>query len=586
MKGILCVFIYCFLLLNVQLVHSKDITTNDGRNVRILKADKLAYSDNAQALKILRDISVEQLSNEHKIQYALVDLKLTLIAGNYEQGQKKLEVMNPNEMPPKYQILYYKYAIQLSQILGDYVKAFQYLNFTDYLSEKDVPLADWTNIILVAASLNIEAGSLKVSKYWLDKAQAIADKTDDFTIKCKVMANHVYWLKSQEKYTEFSNMQKYATDICLKAKDLWTLRLFKVVESFKLAAEGNYFHQELALLEGLKIMDESKGAIKGDFNYKQTQLLLAESYVNQGKLKQGEVLVTELYDIFREYDFASDLATLHRLKSMIAKQQGDNQRAFVELNKSIFFQDKYDQAVNENQLLHLNAQFASANNKLQNQLDKLVAQRVAIDEEIIRLKAFLTYAIAFLTLIGVAVATSMYMRRQYLSVITADKYDALTGLLTLQGVESELDNYSQINKSQNNNVSLALISIDELAMIKHSFSVDKADRVLANTAAKLTESISGQDVLFRYDDDTFALIVFPRSSEDTVTYLKCVTTPFRPQTIARLKQQTLHLSVIYTDISIAEISSSDTLNVRLNNLLSASNQARRDEQGYVVRFDN
>lgn len=586
MKGILCVFIYCFLLLNVQLVHSKDITTNDGRNVKINKADKLAYNDNAQALKILRDISVKQLSHEHKIQYALVDLKLTVIAGDYEQAQQKLEAMNPNEMPPKYLILYYKYAIQLSQILGDYVKAFQYLNFTDHLSEKDVPLADWTNIILVAASLNIEAGSLKVSKYWLDKAQAIADKTDDFTIKCKVMANHVYWLKSQEKYTEFSNMQKYATDICLKAKDSWTLRLFKVVESFKLAAEGNYFHQELALLEGLKIMDESKGEASGDFNYKQTQLLLAESYVNQGKLKQGEVLVTELYDIFREYDLASDLATLHRLKSMIAKQQGDNQRAFVELNKSVFFQDKYDQAVNENQLLHLNAQFASTNNKLQNQLDKLVKQRITIDEEIIRFKALLTYVISLLTLIGVGVTTSMYMRRQYLSVITADKYDALTGLLTLQGIESELDNYSQINKPQNNNVSLALISIDELAMLKHSFSVDKADRVLAITAAKLTELKNETDILFRYDDDTFALIIFQRAFEDTVTYLKRVSRPFSPKTIARLKEQTLHLSVIYTDVSMIEMLDSDTLNATLNDLLSASSQARCDEQGYVVRFDN
>ena len=178
------------------------------------------------------------------------------------------------------------------------------------------------------------------------------------------------------------------------------------------------------------------------------------------------------------------------------------------------------------------------------------------------------------------------MRRQYLSVITADKHDALTGLLTQHGAESELENYCLSNKQQCNNVSIALISIDELAMIKHSFSVDKADRVLASTAAKLAKSINRQDILFRYDGDNFALIVFQRASEDTVTYLNCVTTPFRPKKIARLKAQTLHLSVIYTDISILEISNNVALNATLMNLLNSSKQSHRDQQGHVTSLDD
>ncbi|MGB1298438.1 MAG: diguanylate cyclase domain-containing protein, partial [Psychrobium sp.] len=325
---------------------------------------------------------------------------------------------------------------------------------------------------------------------------------------------------------------------------------------------------------------------QGEFNYQQTQLLLAESYINQGKLSQGQLLVTKLYDVILAYDLANDLATLHRLKSLIAKAKGNYHLAVDELNEAVMLQERYYQAVNENQLVHLNAQFTSANNKLQNELNSLVEQRIEIDESVIQIKALLIYAIACLTLVGVIVATSMYMRRQYLSVITVDKHDALTGVLTQQGGESELENYSKLNNLQNSNVSMALISIDELAMLKHSFSVDKADRVLAITAAKLTELKNETDILFRYDDDTFALIIFQRACEDTVTYLKRVSRPFSPKTIARLKEQTLHLSVIYTDVSMIEMLDSDTLNATLNDLLSASNQARCDEQGYVVRFDN
>ncbi len=582
MKYILYFFILFSVLFNVQAKSNAEKPLKDNISENIRRAGELAYSDSAQAFKLLKEISADELSPELKIQYAFVDLKLTVIAGKYEEGKSKIDAMKPQEMPPKYLVLYYKYAIQLSQILGDYVQAFQYLNYADQLSEEEVPLVDWVNILLVAAELNIEAGTFKTSKYWLDKAQVIASRTNDDALKCNVLDSTIYWLIVQKDYVEFSKLLNSARAACQKAGDVSVLNLFKVMESFPYKEQKDYVNEELILSQALELMS----GISADFNYRQAQLLLAESYINQGKLNQGNALVTQLYDVFFEYDLTSDLATLHRLKSMIAKQQGNHQLAVEELNRAISFQDSYDQAVNENQLAHLNAQFASANNKLQSRLDKLVAQRITIDEEIIRLKAFLTYAIALLMLIGVVVATSMYMRRHYLSVITADKYDALTGLLTLQGIESELDNDSQINKPQNNNVSLALISIDELAMIKHSFSVDKADRVLAITAAKLTELKNEADILFRYDDDTFALIVFPRSSEDTVTYLKCVTTPFRPKTIARLKQQTLHLSVIYTDISIVEISSSDTLNARLNNLRSASNQARRDEQGFVIRFNN
>ena len=582
MKFVIVLFLSTFITFSVQATVDNEKTVKENSIKSIQVAEELAYEDIEQAFSVLRGIPKDNLSQDIKIQYALTDLRLTIISGAFDEAQHKIDAMKLMKMPDKYLAVYYQYAIKLSQILENYVQAFQYLNYADQLSDKNIPLADWVDILLVAADLNIEAGTVKTSQYWLDKAQKIADETNDYAIKCNVISSYVYLLNSQEKYVEFSNLQNRATEICQKANDVWVLRMFKVIESLKLKSQGNFVEQERALLDAIELM----GAVEGEFNYQQTQLLLAESYINQGKTKLGKALVTRLYDAILAYDLASDLATLHRLKSMIAKQQGDNQRAVEELNKSVSFQDKYDQAVNENQLLHLNAQFVSSNNKLQNQLDKLVKQRVTIDEEIIRFKAFLTYAIAMLTLIGVVVITSMYMRRQYLSVITADKHDALTGLLTQHGAESELESYCQYNKQHSNNVSLALISIDELAMIKHSFSVDKADRVLANTAAKLTESINGQDVLFRYDDDTFALIIFQRNSEDITAYLRRITTPFRPKRIARLKTQTLHLRVIYTDVSIIELSDRDVLNTTLMNLLNSFEQSHRDEQGYVTCLDD
>ena len=582
MKCIFYFFILFSVLFNAQAKSNAEMPLKDSVSEKIRRAGELAYSDSAQAFKLLKDISADELTPDFKMQYAFIDLKLTVIAGKFEEGKRKIDAMKPQDMPPKYLVLYYKYAIQLSQILGDYVQAFQYLNYADQLSEEEIPLVDWVNILLVAGELNIEAGTFKTSKYWLDKAQVIASRSDDDVLKCNVFDSTIYWLIVQKKYVEFSKLLNLARTACQKANDVSILNLFKVMESFPYKEQKDYAKEELILTQALELMS----GISADFNYRQTQLLLAESYINQGKLKQGNALVTQLYDVFFEYDLASDLATLHRLKSMIAKQQGNNQLAVEELNRAVSYQDSYDQAVNENQLAHLNAQFASANNKLQNQLDKLVKQRVTIDEEIIRFKAFLTYAIAMLTLIGVVVITSMYMRRQYLSVITADKHDALTGLLTQHGAESELESYCQYNKQHSNNVSLALISIDELAMIKHSFSVDKADRVLANTAAKLTESINGQDVLFRYDDDTFALIIFQRNSEDITAYLRRITTPFRPKKIARLKTQTLHLRVIYTDVSIIELSDRDALNTTLMNLLNSFEQSHRDEQGYVTCLDD
>lgn len=582
MKYIFYFFISLSVLFNAQATSNAERALEESVGEKIRRAGELAYSDSDQAFKLLKEISVDELSPEFKIQHAFIDLKLTVIAGKYEEGKRKIDAMKPQDMPPKYLVLYYKYAIQLSQILGDYVQAFQYLNYADQLSEEEVPLVDWVNILLVAAELNIEAGTFKTSKYWLDKAQVIASRTDDDVLKCNVLDSTIYWLIVQKDYVEFSKLLNSARAACQKTGDVTVLNLFKVMESFPYKEQKDYAKEELILTQALELMS----GISADFNYRQAQLLLAESYINQGKLNQGNTLVTQLYDVFREYDLASDLATLHRLKSMIAKQQGNHQLAVEELNRAVSYQDSYDQAVNENQIAHLNAQFASANNKLQSQLDKLVEQRVTIDEEIIRLKAFLIYALALLTLIGVIVATSMYMRREYLSVITVDKHDALTGVLTQQGGESELENYSKLNNLQNSNVSMALISIDELAMLKHSFSVDKADRVLAITAAKLTELKNETDILFRYDDDTFALIVFQRTCEDTVTYLKRVTKPFTPKSIARLKDQTLHLSVLYTDASMIEMLNRETLNATLMNLLNSFKQSHRDEQGHVTRFDN
>ncbi|WP_435274095.1 diguanylate cyclase domain-containing protein [Psychrobium sp. nBUS_13] len=582
MKYIFYFFVSLSVLFNVQANSNAERPLEQSVGEKIRKAGELAYSDSDQAFKLLKEISADELTPEFKIQHAFIHLKLTVIAGKYEEGKRKIDAMKPQDMPPKYLVLYYKYAIQLSQILGDYVQAFQYLNYADQLSEEEVPLVDWVNILLVAAELNIEAGTFKTSKYWLDKAQVIASRTDDDVLKCNVLDSTIYWLIVQKDYVEFSKLLNSARAACQKAGDVSVLNLFKVMESFPYKEQKDYAKEELILTQALELMS----GISADFNYRQAQLLLAESYINQGKLNQGNVLVTQLYDVFFEYDLASDLATLHRLKSMIAKQQGNHQLAVEELNRAVSYQDSYDQAVNENQLAHLNALFASANNKLQSQLDKLVEQRVTIDEEIIRLKAFFTYAIALLTLIGAALATSMYMRRQYLSVITVDKHDALTGVLTQQGGGSELENYSKLNNLQNSKVSMALISIDELAMLKHSFSVDKADRVLVITAAKLTELKNETDILFRYDDDTFALIVFQRDYEDIVTYLKRVTKPFTPKTIARLKDQTLHLSVLYTDASMIEMLNRETLNATLMNLLNSSKQSHRDEQGYVACLDD
>lgn len=578
MKPVFIFFVSLLITLNGHAV-----ATADKSGINSIKvAHELAYVDIERALHVLHNVANEELSSDVKIQYALADLRLTIVSGKFDEAQRKVDEMKSMAMPDKYLAQYYQYAIKLSQILEDYVQAFQYLNYVDQLAEEEISLVDWVNILLVAADLNIEAGTLKTSKYWLDKAQKIADKTDDYAIKCNVSSSYAYWLNSQEKYAEFSKLQKQATEVCQMANDVWVLRMFKVIESFKLKQQGDYQGQERALLDAIALMEDAQG----EFNYQQTQLLLAESYINQGKLSQGQLLVTKLYDVILAYDLANDLATLHRLKSLIAKAKGNYHLAVDELNEAVMLQERYYQAVNENQLVHLNAQFTSANNKLQNELNSLVEQRIEIDESVIQIKALLIYAIACLTLVGVIVATSIYMRRQYLSVITVDKHDALTGVLTQQGGESELENYSKLNNLQNSNVSMALISIDELAMLKHSFSVDKADRVLAITAAKLTELKNETDILFRYDDDTFALIIFQRAFEDTVTYLKRVSRPFSPKTIARLKEQTLHLSVIYTDVSMIEMLDSDTLNATLNDLLSASSQARCDEQGYVVRFDN
>lgn len=541
---------------------------------KISLANQIINSDTQRSIEIVESLKNFQLTDSQRDELALVELRLILISGKYSAAEKLIAQLKARALKPTLMAKLYRLAIKLAQAREQYIEAFQYLNYIDQLPEDEIELADRVHILLVAAELNIDAGTFEASKVWLDKAIAIANQSIDLFIKCNVLDSHVYWLAKQEKYQRLEIVLGTAYKVCRQVDDVSSLSLFKVYESIINKDRGEVNRQQSLLREAIVMM----GSMPDNFNIIQAKLLLAESYIKQGELEQGQELLTGLYDIFLEYEFNGELATMHRLASLAAEQSGNIGLAIEEYKRYLSFQQKFDDATNESQLVHLHAQYASSNNKLRNDLIELHLQRKASDKRLSIVKLLFISILAIISILLFFLAINGYMRRRRLDVVKLPDYDALTALPTRESVIEQL---KQSVEEHSRGVVVGVIQIAQLDMVKQSFSIDHSDRLQAQVAAYLIKRLDSKTLLFCNDNESFAFFTERREWPIDIFGQQISTIDLNKTIVPHFS-----LNVVWQEFADTQLLDCSTLKLAFDELKLSLVHREPSQQGKVIRIDN
>lgn len=247
------------------------------------------------------------------------------------------------------------------------------------------------------------------------------------------------------------------------------------------AQRGEYATQQQILEFVLK----EYGELDGQFNVHHNKLLLAESFIDQDLIVEAQDLLASILPDIKASRSESNLATVYRLTSAIHEKNGDISSAVSSYNSFIDCQSRYDTAVNENQLIYLNAQLASSDTDLDERLQQLIVQNRSEKENLSQLNTAIGIICAAIVLILIGFATHYVKNRRKVQIIESRNLDALTRLLSRAAGQQKLVNRYLADNYPNQQILLGYLRIKELNTVIQSYSFDHGDRLIAKVAHQL-----------------------------------------------------------------------------------------------------
>lgn len=520
-------------------------------NKKIDLANDIALDDFPRALEILDkvEMSWSELSEQERAWHGAISMRLRLIEGDYNQARVTVEQVNHMSMLPNHRLQFYLSAIVLNQILEDFVRAFEYLNYAAQIPFDELSKRNKVRLHLVAAELNIDAGTFSHATNWVKKAVSIAKGSNNDRIKCDVLYTQVYLLAKQELFEEARLLLGTATKVCTRVNDMQALSTFKDIQSLIYRERKEYVKQQQILESVLATI----GRTTDSFNYYQTILLFAESLVVQNKFSQAKDALAKLDSFFIENELVGDIATVFRLQSAIEEKENDIGQALNSYKHYIHNQELFDIAINKSQLVHLNAQFASANNELQQTLSRRLDERNDAISKANTMRTLCLVVASVIVLISLCLGIAFYNRRQKVIIIDTDKYDDLTSLLTEKYGQKQAMLTIEAGGARAPLVVVIMLEIGQLDMVSQSLSVAHGDSLLEKSALALSRYTIDSDVLFRCDLTMFCVVTQCYSQADALNYVEKLAHCLGDISIKGINRQAFNFNAGWTSKNVMKI---------------------------------
>lgn len=446
-------------------------------------ADDNLYVDLANSMKVIEKYSQksDSLTPPQLSRLTTVKLRALLITGQMDKAALFINSVKPSVLEQADLLMFHYLVIRYGQAVEDFVLSFQHLNYALKLNDDSLSIALRLKILLAATDLNIDAGTYRNAEKWLNQAIKLVEHSSDISLKCSLNHTQIYFLAKQELYDKVAQIVDEAIDICTQSNEPVSLSMFHVSRSFMFAKRGEYSTQQQILEFVLK----EYGELNGQFNVHHNKLLLAESFINQDLIVEAQDLLASILPDIKASRSESNLATVYRLTSAIYEKNGDISSAVSSYNSFIDYQSRYDTAVNENQLIYLNAQLASSDTDLDELLQQLIAQNRSEKKNLSLLNTVIGLTCAAMVLILIGFATRYVKNHRKVQIIESRNLDALTRLLSRAAGQQKLVNRYLADNYPNQQILLGYLRIRELNTIIQSYSFDHGDRLIAKVAHRL-----------------------------------------------------------------------------------------------------
>lgn len=444
-----------------------------------------------------------QLSHDEYEDILVLHTKMLLISGQFEQALTQLKKMSALALSPSNLNEYYYLSARYYQVFENYELAFQYLNYAGQVPDASMSIKQKLNTYMLASSLNIDAGSYDKSAFWINKAIKLSDVSNNAELQCLSREEQAYLYVRQEKYEALSLVIDDAIELCRHIKSSQHMLVLHTVKSFVFFNKKDYLTQQKILLKALSF-DPSSGK---NFNALQTRLLIAESYIRTNHWQQAKHALAGLLSTFIDFELAGDIATVHRLESLILEHEKQAVQALASFKQYLKYQHIIDVAVNESTLVPLNAQFSSSINQQQAHIsqlkDELRLKQLTKDDA-----ALLFYTLLIIVSVIVFYMAIIYaMNRRKVAIVVNTGFDEVTGLANAELGITYAYSLSEAYDVDKPIIVATALCIKQLNMIKESCCLDECDKLLAVVAPALMAHLTAPDVLFRLSDTVLMTVI-------------------------------------------------------------------------------
>lgn len=105
------------------------------------------------------------------------------------------------------------------------------------------------------------------------------------------------------------------------------------------------------------------------------------------------------------------------------------------------------------------------------------------------------------------------------NIIKLASVDALTGLPNRNQLKDSIRNFINRARSRQNKFAFMIVDIDNFKLINESLGHEVGDELLKYVSKKISETVRGHDILARWGDDEFAILLDKIENDEEITFV-------------------------------------------------------------------